>query len=385
MAPQWAPEAPQTSGHVSSKALRPHYLPAHPRPPILHGYGGAKRDIPRALPTIAQEGWVPLAHSMAGSMAGYRDLTPSWCGCDLRPVVGTSCDFKFGPGPLTEREQLLLLSLWRRGRVACLPNATALRTWLDKKVDIPFGHGPDHSESPHSLIREVASEPLFQIERMQIATSGETMEITKEETLAIRVLACALSREHLELLNGLLLGGSLPFNFPHDLWKHSVQDYLDGKQLMEIPSSQAYVDILRILPFGRHRLLLIDKLGNSNSPLTDRAVTSLRYDNGEGSSYQWTSMLFMKLLWTDVYLKRFALTALAWVAMTLEGCFLGTFAFVLTGMDSPSMDPPLLSWKQLSMTVGGGQNIQWHSVLPRLCMNFLCCIILLLIVPTVPV
>ena len=132
-------------------------------------------------------------------------------GDDLRPVVGTSCDFSFAPDPLTEREKLLLLSLWRRVRVPCLPNATALRTWLAQKVDVPYGHGPDHRASPHSVIRQVDFESLFQIECMQIATSGETMELTQEQALAVRVLAYALSCEHLDLLNGLLLGGSLPY------------------------------------------------------------------------------------------------------------------------------------------------------------------------------
>ena len=62
-------------------------LPGRTRPVILHGYGGANRDIPRTLPTIASEGWVPFAQAMTG----YRDLAPPWCGDDLRLVVGTSC------------------------------------------------------------------------------------------------------------------------------------------------------------------------------------------------------------------------------------------------------------------------------------------------------
>ena len=36
-------------------------IPGKTRPAILHGYGGAKRDIPHDLPRIAREGWVPLA------------------------------------------------------------------------------------------------------------------------------------------------------------------------------------------------------------------------------------------------------------------------------------------------------------------------------------
>ena len=116
---------------------------------------------------------------------------------------------------------------------------------------------------------------------MQIATNpqGEAMGLTREQILAVRVLAYALSCEHLELLNGLLLGGSLPFNFPQHPWKQSVQDYLDGKPLMEVTSAQAFVDIVRILPPGRHHVSLIHKQGNA---LTDGAVTSLRYNKGEG-------------------------------------------------------------------------------------------------------
>ena len=133
-----------------------------------------KRDIPRTLPTIARDGWAPFAQGMTG----YRDHAPSWCGDDLRPVVGTSCDFRFAP---TEREQLLLLSLWRRMRVPCLPNNTALRTWLSQKGDVPLARGPDHRLSPHSVIREVDYETLFQGGCMQIATTSDSMEPTREK------------------------------------------------------------------------------------------------------------------------------------------------------------------------------------------------------------
>ena len=71
--------------------------PGRARPVILHG--------PRTLPTIATEGWVPFAHAMTG----FQQQAPAWCGEDLRPVVGTSCDVWLLPDPLTEREQLRLL------------------------------------------------------------------------------------------------------------------------------------------------------------------------------------------------------------------------------------------------------------------------------------
>ena len=66
-------------------------IPGRARPVILHGYGGAKRDMPKTLPTIATDGWVSFAHAVTG----FQELAPAWCGEDLRPVVGTSCDFRY--------------------------------------------------------------------------------------------------------------------------------------------------------------------------------------------------------------------------------------------------------------------------------------------------
>ena len=71
------------------------------RPPIIHAYGGAKRD---ALAAIAVEGWIPLAAAMVGT----RDKPPMWAGTGLQPVIGTTIDSKVTPTPLSDRE----LSLW---------------------------------------------------------------------------------------------------------------------------------------------------------------------------------------------------------------------------------------------------------------------------------
>ena len=139
-------------------------VPGYTRPVILHGYGGAKREIPRTLPQLAADGWVPFAQAMVG----YLDQLPSWCKDDLRPVLGTSCDFRIHPDPLTRREQLLLLSLWGRIQVTCLPSQCALRTWLAKKLDVPIAHGPDHERSPHAYDKEVDCEPLFEGLAMQV-------------------------------------------------------------------------------------------------------------------------------------------------------------------------------------------------------------------------
>ena len=171
--------------------------PRFSRPAILHGYGGAKREIPHTLPSLAKEGWVPLAHALVG----YLDKLPLWCQEDLRPVMGTSCDFRIHPDPLTKREQLLLLSLWRRVLPPCLPNQCALRTWLARKKDIPILHGPENPASPHSFDRKVDFEPMFQDLAMQAACNpvdNSVLHPMKAQLVALRIVAYCISLEHLE-------------------------------------------------------------------------------------------------------------------------------------------------------------------------------------------
>ena len=174
---------------------------------------------------------------------------------DLRPVMGTSCDFRIHPDPLTHREQLLLLSLRRRIRIPCLPNQCALRTWLANKVDIPVAHG--HVKSPHAYDKEVDYEPLFKGLAMQAATNpptdGLTLRPTRQQLLALRLVAYGISIEHLEVLNSLLLGGRMPFNFLHDYWTSAVQDYWDGRPLFEVFTVQSFKDMMDLLPPGPHR------------------------------------------------------------------------------------------------------------------------------------
>ena len=276
--------------HLSGKALlgvlpgdkmfqAQRLTPRYTRPVILHGYGGAKRDMPRTLPRLAEEGWVPLAQAMVG----YLDQLPPWCQDDLRPVMGTSCDFRIHPDPLTRREQLLLLSLWRRMRHQGLPNQCALRTWLAQKVDIPISHGPDHERSPHAYDKEVDYESIFQDLAMQAATNpppdSDVLHPTRQQLLALRIVAYSIAIEHLEVVNSLLLGGRMPFNFLHDHWTSAVQDYLDGKPLFEVFTVESYLDIMDLLPSTQYQVILIDKNGRR---LADRAVTSLKHEGGKG-------------------------------------------------------------------------------------------------------
>ena len=216
-------------------------------------------------------------------MAGYLDKLPPWCQDDLRPVMGTSCDFRIHPDPLTKREQLLLLSLWRRVLIPCLPNQCALRTWLAQKKDIPISHGPDNKASPHAYDKDVAFASIFQDLAMQAATNppvdSDVLHPMRPQLLALRIVAYCIAIEHLEVVNSLLLGGRMPFNFLHDHWTAAVQDYLDGKPLFEVFTVEYYLDIMALLPSTQYQVILIDKNGRR---LADSAVTSLKHDGGKG-------------------------------------------------------------------------------------------------------
>ena len=78
----------------------------HQRPAIMHAYGGAKVGMERSLASIAPEGWLPMAAAMLGTV----DKPPMWASVGLRPVVGTTIDFRVLPPILSEREKLLRLS-----------------------------------------------------------------------------------------------------------------------------------------------------------------------------------------------------------------------------------------------------------------------------------
>ena len=80
------------------------------RPVILHAYGGAKVHMESALQTLRLQGWIPMASALVGT-----DMRPPlWVTNDLRVTAGTSIDLTLRPHPLTQKEDLLLLSLWRR-------------------------------------------------------------------------------------------------------------------------------------------------------------------------------------------------------------------------------------------------------------------------------
>ena len=114
----------------------------------------------------------------------------------------------------------------------CLQARAAARTWLAEKTDVPNHHGPDHPNSSHSIYRWVDFEELASSPCMNIVMTADGLDMTLQQMLAVRIVAYPLSIAHLKLLNGLLLGSIMPYNFSHCAWKTAVQDYLDGTPLI---------------------------------------------------------------------------------------------------------------------------------------------------------
>ena len=113
------------------------------RPAIMHAYGEPRWGMERSLASIAAEGWIPTAAAMLGT----AEKPPMWASVGLRPVAGTTIDFRVLPPSLSEREKLLMLSCWQQWDAAGVPGA-ALSQWL---VGIDVDSGPDGRNSPTFL------------------------------------------------------------------------------------------------------------------------------------------------------------------------------------------------------------------------------------------
>ena len=98
----------------------------HQRPAIMHAYGGAKVGMERSLSSIAAEGWIPMAAAMLGTAA----KPPMWASIGLRPVAGTTIDFRVLPPFLSEREKLLL------SQVLPCPNSWLELMWTMDRMDV---------------------------------------------------------------------------------------------------------------------------------------------------------------------------------------------------------------------------------------------------------
>ena len=78
-----------------------HILMDYMRPAVVHGYGGAKVDLPVSLPALAKFGWTTLGASLLGTCS----CLPQWCkkdsGDSVRLAPGCDVSFKVAPAPLT--------------------------------------------------------------------------------------------------------------------------------------------------------------------------------------------------------------------------------------------------------------------------------------------
>ena len=136
---------------------------------------------------------------------------------DLRVTAGTSIDLTLRPHPLTQKEDLLLLSLWRRHWH--VPKGCALGTWLkgtNKEL------GPDNDESPHKLAcpLNVAHPATANNVRSTVGLqflSKLPPSIPTDRCVAteLRLLITAFEIET------VLLAGVIPDNFPIEIW-HGV-------------------------------------------------------------------------------------------------------------------------------------------------------------------
>ena len=102
----------------------------------MHAYGGAKAGMARSLASIAAEGWIPTA-----AMLGTAGKPPMWASVGLRPVAGTTIDFKVSPPILKGKNYLC--SRAGNSDAAGVPGS-ALTQWL---TGIDVDAGPDGRNS----------------------------------------------------------------------------------------------------------------------------------------------------------------------------------------------------------------------------------------------
>ena len=203
------------------------------RPVILHGYGGAKKEMPDSLAALAKFGWIPMAAAMVGSASS----PPLWTGQDWRPILGTSVDTRILPPHLSNKESLLLLSQWIRTPRDDLHIRHATNSWLSP--------GPDCDLSPHP-VREVPLDISIPYIDMllgpQKPARGQAKQTTKQEesdtlpapeevlvTLRLQVDSCGPS--DVSALIQILLGGTPVRCRNYHLWIQAVQDYFDDVPL----------------------------------------------------------------------------------------------------------------------------------------------------------
>ena len=215
------------------------------RPAIMHAYGGAKAGMESSLASIAPEGWLPMAAAMLGTV----DKPPMWASVGLRPVVGTTIDFKVLPPILSEREKLLMLSCWQRWDPTSVPGS-AMSQWL---VGIEVEHGPDGIDSPTYLkqnfnVQEAAD--LYQAAHLGtledlFAANGPYSEAVSQ--LALRIITYEYPLDAILAIYFLSVTGHMPDEFPTDQWIEAVRWHGDTKIAATVHTDAEWADAKTLL------------------------------------------------------------------------------------------------------------------------------------------
>ena len=215
------------------------------RPAIMHAYGGAKAGMERSLATIAAEGWIP----MAAAMLGTAGKPPMWASVGLRPVAGTTIDFKVLPPSLSEKEKLLILSCWQQWWDAAGVPGSALSQWL---VGIDVDSGPDGRNSPTYLKQNFDAQEaadLYQDAHLHtmedLGDNGPYPNVISQ--LALRILTYEYPLEAILAIYYLSATGHLPAKFPHDQWNEAVRWHGDTKLAATIQNEAELADAKIIL------------------------------------------------------------------------------------------------------------------------------------------
>ena len=176
-------------------------------------------------------------------MLGTAEKPPMWASVGLRPVAGTTIDFRVLPPSLSEREKLLMLSCWQQWDAAGVPGS-ALSQWL---VGIDVDSGPDGRNSPTFLkqnfdVQEAAD--LYQAVHLHtledLVENGPYPKVISQ--LALRIITYEYPLEAILAIYYLSATGYLPAKFPHDQWNEAVRWHGDTKLAATIHNEAEWAD-----------------------------------------------------------------------------------------------------------------------------------------------
>ena len=122
--------------------------PEFMRPAILHGFGtSAKKRLSGRLTELAHYGWMPLAAALFGTVKWQ----PQWLHHNFLPVIGLRVHAKVPPSPLTDRQLVALLGLWKSAPstpVSGPSTGSTARLWSPDRV-CSSGHMAHGSQGLH--------------------------------------------------------------------------------------------------------------------------------------------------------------------------------------------------------------------------------------------